>query len=107
MPHFGQKPSVRPGCPSRDRPTGRPAVRAVPFLLRDLRILHDRLGGVDLGRRRNAGETGAQSGRPEPLRARAHSFGDLGTSRRSTLGAQRGRLQPAGASRCLSKPRRR
>jgi hypothetical protein len=24
LPHFGQKPSVRPGWPSRDRPTGEP-----------------------------------------------------------------------------------
>ena len=87
------------------RPTDwRPAVRAVPFLFGNLRVLHDRLGGIDHRCGRNPGEPGAEPGRPESLGTRPYPFGDLGTIPRDSLRAERSRLQPAGASRHRRQP---
>ena len=50
------------------RPADRRAtIRTVPLYLGNLRVFHDRLGGVDHGRRRNPSEPSAESSRPEPL----------------------------------------
>ncbi len=94
---------AKPFGPSRlsiSRPTDRrPAVRAVPFLFGNLRVLHDRLSGIDHRCRRNPSEPSAESSRPEPLGPRTYPLGDLGTISGGSLRAEGRRLQPAGA-RC-------
>ena len=76
--HFGQKPLVRPGEPSRARPTGAAAHRAEPLVLGDDRRVHQRLTRVEDGHRR----------RPASARRRAATSASSRASRRV------GRLPP-------------
>ncbi len=98
LPHFGQKPSVRPGCPSRDRPTGEPQFG-------QFRFSSGTCGFFMIAWAASITGAGGTRVSPAPSRAdrsrlgaRAHPFGDLGTIAGGPLGAERGRLQPAGAS---------
>ena len=97
--HCAQNPSVRPGWPSRERPTAAPHDGHDPLVLGDLRVLQDRLGGVDRGDRRHGGQPGAEAGAAQAGRGGADPPGDARAAAPGPGRAEGGGRQPVGGAR--------
>ena len=87
-----------PGLPVAGPADRATAVGAVAALLRDHRVLQDRLGRVDGGDRRDRGQAGAEPGAAQPGRGGADAAGDLGAAG-GVRAPSRGRSRRAGWTR--------
>ena len=92
------EPLGPPGLAVAGAPDRGPAGRADPLVLGDLRVLQDRLGGVDRGDRRHGGQPGAEAGAAQAGRGGADPPRDAGAAAPGPGRAEGGGRQPVGGA---------